>query len=143
VSDFIILNGVAIDDWSDLSSAGDGTGLNASLGPYLYDDGSTIGFNETKLNATIDDRAVSGSLDGTGGWTNSSTETNTTLNVFISGDLTLDGNVSINQVLTLTPTASLPNGTDGALIMYDNGGQILPCYYNGSAWNYFNNSVCS
>ena len=36
------------------------TGFTATTPPYLYDDGTTVGFNETVLNSTIDARSSTG-----------------------------------------------------------------------------------
>lgn len=54
-------------------------------GPYLYNDSTLHYFNETKLNATIDARDDVGT-DGTGGWTNDSISTNTSLKVYIKAN---------------------------------------------------------
>lgn len=59
------------------------------------------------------------------GWTNSSTETNTSLNVNIGGSAT------INDVLSLTPQSSAPAGNFGDLYVDDSNAL---CFHNNTDW---------
>ncbi|MBD3209363.1 hypothetical protein GF367_03005 [Candidatus Woesearchaeota archaeon] len=77
----LCLSGVCYASWpaADSGKAGDGV--------YLYNTSNTMYFNETKLNATIDARATG----FTGGWSNNSVNTTTSLNVVSSGNVTAVG----------------------------------------------------
>lgn len=61
------------------------TRYNNTDSKYLFNQSTTIGFNETELNATIDARSSGGGggSGGSGGWTNTSTQTTTLLDVGI------------------------------------------------------------
>jgi hypothetical protein len=67
----------------------------------------TIAFNETKMNLTIDARASVFS-DGTGGWTNTSTETSTSLDVNVdSGTLFVNSTSNNVGIGTTSPSKKL------------------------------------
>lgn len=164
----LTLNGQAITDWSDVNVSGTDTQKNVS-GPYLWNTSSTIYFNESLLNLTIDERssAKNGSglyiwndnttmylnetrlnatiidnipVDHDGGWGNTSTVTNTTLDVLIGGNLNVTGNATIGEVLGLIPSTTQPTCSAGAVIMYNNSATVYPCYCNGTAWVRFENN---
>ncbi len=56
------LNGTTIDDWSDVTGSADTDTHVAGDGDYLTNDSTTMYFNETKLNATIDARTTTSDL---------------------------------------------------------------------------------
>ncbi len=136
VSGNLTLNGQAITDWADVNMSGTDTQKNAS-GPYLWNDTTTIHFDEVKLNETIDER-IPADLDG--GWANTSTVTNTSLDVLINGSLNVTENATIGEVLELVPSTNQPSCSAGSVIMYDNTSTVYPCYCNGTAWVRFDNN---
>ena len=95
VSGNLILNGVAINDWSDLDSRG-----KSGAGLYLYNDSSNIYFNETRLNNNIDVRSSSGAaVWQNGAWVSLvstvTKDVNVSNSVFVKGD---SGYVGINEI---------------------------------------------
>ena len=85
----LCLGGSCRTAWPTFAEAHNGT-YNTTEERYVYSSGTAIGFNETLLNATIDARA-SGVGDGTGGWTNSTLNTSTSLNVVSGGNVSAQG----------------------------------------------------
>jgi len=132
----LTLNGQAITDWSDVNVSGTDTQKNVS-GPYLSNDSTTIYFDDVLLNQTIDDLIAA---DHDGGWENTSTTTNTSLDVLIGGGLNVTENATIGEVLELVPSTNQPSCSAGSVIMYDNTSTVHPCYCNGTAWVRFDNN---
>jgi len=56
-------------------------------------------------------------------------------NTTITGSLVVTGSVTVRNILTLTPTSSLPTGQPtGSFIVSGSGASCKPYFYNGTTW---------
>ncbi len=150
--DAVILGAIFAYDWSnvtltesqisDLTHTVDTNTQKDSQGPYLYNDTTTIFFNESYLNQTIGDHTsnitfvdTDTDTNETGGWNNNSVNTTTSLDVFILGLIAANdwSNVTIteSQISDLTHTVDTNTQKD----------TVGPYIYNDSTHIYFNDSV--
>jgi hypothetical protein len=56
-------------------------------------------------------------------------------NTAITGSLVVTGSITVRNILTLTPTSSLPTGQPtGSIIVSGSGASCKPYFYNGTTW---------
>jgi hypothetical protein len=81
---------------------------------YFTYSGYVLGMNETTLNATIDARSISGYQSSAAGWTNTTVEVSTSLNVNVTdGNLTIGG---LTRVWNGSCEVTYINGVQGGAI---------------------------
>jgi len=121
-------------------------GLNEG---YIYNNSDSLDFNETRLNTTIDARAVSQNMSVGGGWSNTSTTTSTSLDVNVgSGDLFVNSTSGRVGIGMTSPKNSLNvvgdiNATTNIYgnVIYESETSLINKYYQLSdPFNFYNST---
>ena len=119
-------NEIANSSLSVEGSIGIGISMPNNKLTVIGDINATTNISTPKICLNGDCQTGWPSADGTGGWTNDSISTNTSLNV-VTG-----GNITLGSILKITPTAAAPSCMYNGLIYVDTSPAL--CYCNGTDW---------